>query len=320
MNTLQSPRCPTFGVTLEHHVAQGAVACSDCGAPDQWEVPPAGERPTEPTASELVYLFADRLVPAVTGRATQGGVKVPEQPLANVLFATAFWSLREQGHLYMELDKRSRVRVRVTEREQSQRRALEGLIMANMPTKGGMDASSVIYSCWREDSINPWNDVLQVAAEDVSGMSRDCGKLAALAGAFDDFVRRWQRFQTSEPVLYQALLDECGGGIVARRQGEPTGKGTAERPHQDSRAELGQFLGTGLALGVGLALANSAADSGANVDTDPGAEPRSIFDFLGDFFGGVGDFLGDFCSGVGDFLGDFCSDLGDSFDGGFDFD
>ncbi len=269
----------------------------------------------QPTTSGLVYLFAHELVPPATGRATRSSVKlpcgedsrVPQQPLANLLFATAFRSLREQGYIILELDTRMWLCVRVTGQEQPQQQGLEGLIMANLPKAGGRDASSVISSCWRDASSDPWNDVVQAAAQAVSGMSQDCAKLAALAGVFGDVAQRWQHFQTTEPVLYKALLDACVRGVVARTQDEPVG--TGKSTDRGSGRDLGEVLVAGAALGVGLAVADTDGNSGADID----GVSRGFFDFLGDFFGGLGDFLGDFFDGAGDFFGS------DS-DGGFDFD
>ena len=277
--------------------------------------PATAEVRREPTASGLVYLFAHELVPPVTGRTSRSAVKVPcregimvpQQPLATVLLATAFWSLREQGYIILEIDKKMWVRVRVTGREQVQHQGLEGQIMANLPTRGGMDVASIIYSCWRGNSINPWNDVVAAAAQAMSGITQECGKLTTLAGAFADVAQRWQRFQTSEPVLYKALLDECVRGIVARTESEPMGKGKSS--DRGGGVDMGDILVAGAALGTGLAL----ADSDGNANVNIGEDARGFFDFLGDFFGGLGDFLGDLSAGLGDFFG------GD-FDGGFDFD
>ncbi len=190
-------------------------------------------------------------------------------------------------------------------REQVQHQSLEDLIMANLPTKGGREVTSVIYNCWSDDSINPWNDVVQAAAQAVSGLSQDCTKLATLAGAFDEFARQWQHFQTNEPVLYKALLDECERGIVARTQGGSVGKATSTG--RDSGRDIGEVLVAGAAVDIGLALADSDGNSGGNIGADSGGSSHGFFDFLSDFFDFLSDFfdgLHDFFDGLGDFLGD----------------
>lgn len=188
-----------------------------------------------------MYLFANELVPPVRGR-FGGGVKVPcreievcKQSLAALLFATALWSLREQGHIRLAsaeerswIPTRKRRRIRVITLVRAPSSGLEGRIMTYVSLQRTDDLFSIIGCVVAEESRDPWKDVVAAAADEVSGVSQDCAKRATLEGALHDFAHRWQRFQTSEPVLYKALLDECGKGITARKQGRPVGKGAGK--------------------------------------------------------------------------------------------
>ncbi len=169
----------------------------------------------------------------------RGGVKVPcgdsevrKQPLGTLLFAVALWSLREQGRVtlasveeptWLPIRKRRRIMVSTLKRVPSS--GLESRIMTYVPL--GVTSNLVSIMGWvvAEESQDPWNAVVVAVADEVSDLGQDCAKRATLAGAVHDFTRRWQCFQTSEPMLYAALLDECARGIAARKQGKPVSKG-----------------------------------------------------------------------------------------------
>jgi predicted nucleic acid-binding protein len=184
------------------------------------------------------------------------------------------------------------------------------MIMANLPPKAGILAANIIYNCWQDNTINPWNDVVQAVARTVNILSNDCGKLTLLADALNDIARRWQQFQTTELVLYKALIDDCVQGIAARALDESVGKG--RHTGKGSGVDMSDVLVAGAAISAGLVLADTDGSSVDNLGADSSTDSRGFFDSLGDFFGGLGEFLGDFFGGLGDFMGDS--------DGGFDFD
>src|SRR3712207_2228383 len=100
MSEALSLPCPNCGAPLQRK----PVSCARCG----W---PAGQ---EPTASALVYLFADKFV-ATSPRSASGaevpcrGIKVHAVSLAAVLCAVALWSLREQQLIMVQTVEQKRV-------------------------------------------------------------------------------------------------------------------------------------------------------------------------------------------------------------------
>jgi hypothetical protein len=114
---------------------------SKTGAP---ETPPLFDPARPPSSSLLFYLYAERVVPAARRgtKAPLAGVRVDTRRLACVLFAVAFWHLRELGLVGLEVAHERRglktsTRVRVTRaslgedalREEGQRDGIEGGIL-----------------------------------------------------------------------------------------------------------------------------------------------------------------------------------------------
>jgi hypothetical protein len=105
----------------------------------------------------------------------------------------------------------------------------------------GDRVKSIIYRWFDEDRSDPWDDVIQLAADEavalgiiesldaergkvagfILGKTRlepDCDAIAGLESAASEFIAKWQNFQTSEPELYKELNEECASGISSRKE------------------------------------------------------------------------------------------------------
>lgn len=157
------------------------------------------------------------------GEAPSGhGIMVQKRPFAIALFAAAFWSLREQGHITLEPVENALWRffdatyliARRIERNPTGDPHLGGLeqaILESIPARGSSTVEGIV-DCWLgEPTPDPWGDI-------VTAVGRVAGDLGWLAeGQFEDFAARWERFQRDERALYRTLLRNCGRCIAAKQ-------------------------------------------------------------------------------------------------------
>ena len=194
-----------------------------------------------------MYLFGDQVAPP--DKALTVGVQVPckelkvqRKPLTASMFAAAFFNLREQGVVGLEVVQKKVLFVKTTKvivsRLQSgDRPGLEGAVVQN--TAGGESVKDIIRSWYRRDVTDPWRLVIDEAVSEAvaqgyfegtdagrgkiagavlgnTNMTPVCEKIAPLEGEFDKFLSGWNAFQTSEPDLYRELVDDSAGAIASR--------------------------------------------------------------------------------------------------------
>lgn len=202
----------------------------------------------KPSVPAIVYLYADRLVHKVSGLAEGTHVpctdsRVQTHDLAVLLFATAYWSLRRQGVIDMEIvvNRKAprvfpRTEIRVVLLERQDRPGLEGAIIANLEGEGTIRDTTLRWS--RSRSINPWNDVIDVTIKEAitEGFIREaevdggiltrlwrgekelepiCGRIATLKKRFDALAPSWREFRTRERSLHDQLYDQCRKSLMA---------------------------------------------------------------------------------------------------------
>lgn len=209
------------------------------------------EAGAELTPSTLLYLFGDQVAPK--DKALTEGVEVPcrgskvqKRPLAAAMFAAAFFALREQGIVTLEVQqkkvlfvKTKKVVVTRTGADAGGRPGLEGAVLAGLGNEASATVSDIIRKWFGEDVVSPWSDVIGVAVEEAmeagcfeavevergrvarkllgsTKVQPNCDRIAGLAGAFDAFLARWQEFEAGEGDLYRELLDDCAGAIKSR--------------------------------------------------------------------------------------------------------
>lgn len=195
-----------------------------------------------------MYLFADKFAPK--DKAMTAGIEVPckdlkvqRKPLAGMMFAAAFSGLREHGLLSLEVVQKKILLVKtrqvVAKRLMDEARlGLEGAVMAGVGPQGDR-VKTIVYKWFDRDSFDPWHHVISTSAEEaleqgfmkavdaergkvagfILGKTRiepDCSAITRLEGVANDFVTKWQNFQSSEPELYKELLEECSSGISSR--------------------------------------------------------------------------------------------------------
>ncbi|HSH81841.1 MAG TPA: hypothetical protein VLA19_25220 [Herpetosiphonaceae bacterium] len=152
-------------------------------------------------------------------------VKVSKQLLAQTLFAVAFWNLREQELIFLELfeDQGSRpqwktwVRVRALKRA-TNGQGIERAILRQLPDSDD-DVFHIIHRWFGKDVDNPWNVVVQVVTEEVKalGLEQNCVGISMYEGHADQLAAHWKHFQDNEPALYSALLKNCTQAFTSRR-------------------------------------------------------------------------------------------------------
>jgi hypothetical protein len=200
-----------------------------------------------PTASALVYLFADRIVPLANSLHKNTpvpcrDVEVQSDALAKLLLASSFWSLREQSAIGLELSKRkwflfNSTRVRVRRLKSADRPGLEGAIIRNL-SGAEDDVRDTIFRWAGSDDADPCHQVVQVAVDEaVLGSFIDrleiahqaderrepakaplrprCEEIASLEERFQRFVSSWETFGRRESALCRYLVRECANGISA---------------------------------------------------------------------------------------------------------
>jgi hypothetical protein len=200
----------------------------------------------EPTVPLIVYLHADRLIPK---RPHLGnGTHIPcsdhvveTQALATLLFASAFWSLRQAGLLAIEIvdDANGRsphTEVMLTSVGRYERPGLEGAVMADL--EGPETLSEVVFRWSAQHSTDPWHDgVAEVVAEATaagylrevpsgggllarwlpgrSSLEPDCERIRDLGGRYESFAREWGGFEVEESALHGALVEQCRKALIA---------------------------------------------------------------------------------------------------------
>lgn len=172
--------------------------------------------PLSPTS--LIYLFADRLVPSsgFLGQGSPspcGGVRVKTAALADLLVASAFWSLRTQGVIDLSLAVHRRLTFSSTHVEidllnLAPRPGLEGILVRNMSAAGRDEVGHVICRALPY-SENPWREVV----EEVDLPDIDCNDLADFERGFETVSSSWTEFRLHEPDLYEGLTHRCAKAL-----------------------------------------------------------------------------------------------------------
>jgi hypothetical protein len=208
----------------------------------------SGAPESTPSAPVIFYLFADRIVPKhaplVEGTSVPcTEVRMQKGALAVRLLSSAFWSLRQQGVIEIEVARSRPARrmlrrpdLRVSPLKGVERPGLEGAVLAGLE-----DRESVhdVICRWSEvGSTDPWHDVLaEVMRETVAnGLIRGGG--ARWRGAHEVAGRQrwartslrqdrrtraqvsaaelsWLEFQGREKALHDGLTGQCKRSLVA---------------------------------------------------------------------------------------------------------
>jgi hypothetical protein len=212
-----------------------------------------------PSASSLMYLFADRV--ALSDRDWEWGTPVPcskirvnPVDLAGIVLPVAFWSLREQGAVALELAPMKRRRrasrawfrnlvsavglsepeVRVQTvfswRGDVEAFTLEGAILDELRREGkSYDRDQEWRSVFLVVSAlfgllgpaNPWRKVVDITARSaaVAGFT-DCGARAEVRENFEELLAQWNRFKVDESLLHYQVAKKCtyalSGASLAR--------------------------------------------------------------------------------------------------------
>lgn len=197
----------------------------------------------EPTVPLIVYLHADRLIPKHSH--LSDGTHVPcsghvveTEALATLLFATAFWSLRQAGLLALDVAEigNGHREVRLKQLGERARPGLEGAILSNL---GGDDLLSEVVLRWSAShSTDPWHDgVNEVVAEAVvagymrkmppsggvlarlfsggTALEPDCARIGSLKDRYESFTLAWERFRLEESAVHEALRERCRRSLLA---------------------------------------------------------------------------------------------------------
>lgn len=192
-----------------------------------------------PSPTLLLYLFADKLAPAAPCKSA----RAEQIKLGQTLCAVAFWSLREQGVLSLQLCAARKLRavtsigVRVwlcsSHREVgASANCAPGLEAAiRDAVRAGQAGESVhaIMGAISKGEQNPHRLFLNRAALEATIMgllpathehqfpsSLGCRCVADLEARADEVVARWRAFEQNEPLLHMALLKSCAGGFKSR--------------------------------------------------------------------------------------------------------
>ena len=208
------------------------------------------------SAGTLCFLFADRVAPAAGAlggtEAPYSGQKVATKQLAPLLFASSFWSLRQQGHIVLEqvqkksmgLFKQDHALVRpggVPPTEQ--RTGFDDVILqaayadpAKPPT-----ARDIVFRWFGRDTSLPFDHVVGLARHEMvqhglgtvvdaergaiagllKGRTRvepDRDRIGAHWSHFEQVLAGWNHFLGTEAALANTLLDSCRKAISARTE------------------------------------------------------------------------------------------------------
>lgn len=194
---------------------------------------------TTPTVSTVLYAAAGRLLapsrnPLAWFQAPGGGT-VNADELIGLVFGSAFWSLREQGAIWLaehrdDGRRRARTRARVGLARMVERPALslEGAILRALGGKApeGVDLRELLASTlhagdladsapvkagdlmWAPHAEGAASGLLAVPEKPLGTHSKVA--LARPADARAEALRdEWRRFEAAEPALAQTLTREC---------------------------------------------------------------------------------------------------------------
>ena len=203
-----------------------------------------------PSVSTLLYLFANRLVPRDTAL-TMGvevpcaGVKVQRRPLAEIMFAAAFFSLRQQSLVQLSVGTRkvwfvTTGAVTVTRVGEGERSGLEGVVLQHLTGGPGDHVYDIIRRWLPTSVVDPWDRVIEHGVQEAAALGYlvkvdahrgrvgafllgdtrlegDCERIAALGRQYERFATHWQYFCRSERDLCRQLMKACAKAIESRR-------------------------------------------------------------------------------------------------------
>jgi hypothetical protein len=201
-----------------------------------------------PSVPVIFYLFADRIVPKhaplVEGTSVPcTEVRVQKGALAVRLLSSAFWSLRQQGVIEIEVAESRPARrmlrrpdLRASPLRRVERPGLEGAVLAALKDR---EMVHDVICRWSEvGSTDPWHDVLaEVVREAVAnglirevepaggvltkllgdsvGLEPVCRRIAGLEPRFQQLNSSWLEFQGREKALHDGLTGQCKKSLVA---------------------------------------------------------------------------------------------------------
>jgi hypothetical protein len=162
--------------------------------------------------------------------------------LVQTLFASSFWSLRQQGLLTLDVVEKKRLFIKSREVEvrpagTGQASGLEGELLETLRGMGSGSADQVVYRWYRKDHANAYAYVIQrviqeaatqglLDSDQMSGLAGlgngpkgtlDTNRVDALGPSLAETLQRWQSFQTAEPDLYATLMAQCEGAFKRRQ-------------------------------------------------------------------------------------------------------
>lgn len=186
-------------------------------------------------AAFVVLACGERVFPKATAHLSGARAELPcssravlKRPLAATLLAAAFWSLREQGLIALELSAsafrlpgRNSFQVRVTRRGQARLGGLEGAIMHHLSTNLSDSVTDIVRRWLGTPGPDPWKQVVEVAADDVRRHRFHCAQMAQLDETGNDVIMHWQDFRTREIPLSTALLDACIRALGSNKEIAP---------------------------------------------------------------------------------------------------
>jgi hypothetical protein len=202
----------------------------------------------EPSVPMIAYLCADRFVSkhSVFLKETSipcSQVSVQRAELAVQLLSSAFWSLREQALIQLELIERGTSRrifrhpeVRLGSSRRVERPGLEGALILNL--EDGETVHEAVCRWAKLGSTDPWHDVIAECVKEAvaaglirevdvagSGLTKflghqvglepDCGRIEALYDRGQELASAWREFQTREKPLHDGLAGQCRRALEA---------------------------------------------------------------------------------------------------------
>ena len=203
--------------------------------------------------STLLYLFAAGLVPKgsrfVAGIPTAevpcSQEKVRQDAFAQLLWASAFWSLHDQGLIRLRLEREPDTTTTGTAQAAPGPRVdlpgLEGAIVRALhgPPVAEKRARFVVFSWFTGPVKDPYGATIDAVAQAAAGagyleavirggrvkrVRPNCDLIATLRPAFDEAAGRWAEFGRAEPDLDRALLEGIAVGLTERSVKKPPQK------------------------------------------------------------------------------------------------
>jgi hypothetical protein len=193
-----------------------------------------------PSAPLLLFLFADKFVPAAS-RLTGAhevpcrNVKAALNPLADLMLAVGFWSLRQQGIIQIEPLAKKKMLVmnttvaRVTTLRSAPAPGLEGYLLGAVNSVNGQEVFHAVHSLWPGDVTWPHKELVAMSAPEASALGLEqfgaynCAAIAPLEGYADSLLAHWNAFMANEAVLHKAILDGCKAGLRSRTESTSDG-------------------------------------------------------------------------------------------------